>query len=161
MSPDHACLIPSRHRGAALAALPAVTLVALALLAAGCGPRVGGAPSPGSPEGAAPNPGARIRSSASLAIDEPSPGARVPAGKVRVRLTLTGGRVIPDTTTRLAPDEGHIHLLLDGRVVSMTYGVEQEIVATRGPHVLQAEFAANDHFPFEPRVITTVTFVAE
>jgi hypothetical protein len=160
MSPDHARLIPSRRRGAAIAALPAVALLALTLLAAGCGPRAGGSP-PGTPEGAAPNPGARIRSSASLAIDEPSPGARVPAGKVRVRLTLTGGRVIPDTTTRLAPDEGHIHLLLDGRVVSMTYGVEQEIVATKGPHVLQAEFAANDHFPFEPRVITTVTFVAE
>jgi hypothetical protein len=132
-------------------------LVALAMIAAGCGPRTSG-PRDGVSQ---PTAGPRMRSTASLAINEPSPGARVGVGKVRVRLTLTGGRVIPDTSTRLAPDEGHIHLLLDGKVISMTYGIEQEITVAQGPHVLQGEFVANDHFSFEPRVITTVTFVAQ
>lgn len=132
--------------GAALAAL-----CTAAVFAAGCGSRQ---------DSSQPDRGPRIRSSASLAIDEPSPGATLEEGKVRVRLTLTGGRVIPDTTTRLGPDEGHIHLTLDGKVISMAYGVQQEITVTKGPHVLQAEFVANDHLPFEPRVITTVTFTA-
>ncbi len=136
-----------RHRrGIAVAVLCAV-----AWFAAGCGSREGASQ---------PNRAPRIRSSASLAINDPSPGATLDGGKVRVRVTLTGGRVIPDTTTRLAPDEGHIHLALDGKVISMTYGAEQEITVAKGPHLLQAEFVANDHLPFEPRVITTVTFTA-
>ena len=130
-------------------------LVAVVLLVAGCSPRGG---TSGPPQ---PTPGPRIRSTATLAINEPSPGASVSVGRVRVRLTLTGGRVIAETTTRLAPDEGHVHLVLDGKVISMTYGVEQEITVEKGPHVLEAEFVANDHFSFEPRVITTVTFVAK
>jgi hypothetical protein len=144
------------RRGAAAAL---VAVIALAVL--GCASSQSGS-TDGARGGASSTPsGPRIRSTASLAINEPSPGAAVPAGKMSVRLTLTGGRVIPDTTTRLAPDEGHIHLLLDGKVISMTYGVEQQITVTAGPHVLEAEFVANDHFSFEPRVITTVTFVAK
>jgi hypothetical protein len=137
--------VPSRG----LAALIAAIVLMGAIAAGGCGPR-----------GSASPPAPRIASTAVLTISDPTPGATVAEGRVRVRLALTGGRVIPDTTTRLAPDEGHIHLTLDGKVISMTYGVEQEIMVSRGPHVLQGEFVANDHLPFEPRVITTVTFVA-
>ena len=143
--------IPVRRSRPSLGGAALVALCTAAVLAAGCGSRQ---------DASQPDRGPRIRSSASLAIDEPPPGATLEEGKVRVRVTLTGGRVIPDTTTRLAPDEGHIHLTLDGKVISMAYGVQQEITVTKGPHVLQAEFVANDHLPFEPRVITTVTFTA-
>ena len=102
----------------------------------------------------------RPRSTATLQILEPLPGS-ILAGKVRVRLALSGGRIIQETTTRLAPDEGHIHLLVDGQIVSMTYGLDQEVEVAKGAHLLQAEYVANDHFPFNPRVIVVSTIVVQ
>jgi hypothetical protein len=51
-----------------------------------------------------------------------------------------------------------IHLYLDGSLVSMTTGLDAEIVAPPGQHELRAEFVAVDHGPFQPRVVRTVTF---
>jgi hypothetical protein len=80
---------------------------------------------------------------------------------LRVRLTLTGGRIIPETKTDLRPDEGHIHLSVDGSIVSMTYGLDQDVAVEKGRHLLQAEYVAADHFPFNPRVIVLVPFSVE
>jgi hypothetical protein len=124
------------------------------VLAAGCGMRGKPAATP-----AANQP--RPRSTATLQILEPSPGSVLTATTVRVRLALSGGRIIQETTTRLAPDEGHIHLLVDGQVVSMLYGLNQEVEVVKGPHLLQAEYVANDHFPFNPRVIVVSTIVVQ
>jgi hypothetical protein len=85
----------------------------------------------------------------------------ITGGKLRVRMALAGGRIIQETTTRLAPDEGHIHLLVDGLIVSMTYGLDQEVEVSKGVHLLQAEYVANDHFPFDPRVIVVATIVVQ
>ena len=65
---------------------------------------------------------------------------------------------MPQTSMDLSPDKGHVHLSLDGRVVSMSYGVDQDVPVTPGAHLLTSEFVATDHFPFSPRVIKTVTF---
>ncbi len=124
------------------------------VLAAGCGMRGTPAATP-----AANQP--RPRSTATLQILEPSPGSVLTATTVRVRLALSGGRIIQETTTRLAPDEGHIHLLVDGQVVSMLYGLNQEVEVVKGAHLLQAEYVANDHFPFNPRVIVVSTIVVQ
>ena len=80
---------------------------------------------------------------------------------LHVRIRLTGGEIVPQTSTQLSPDKGHIHLSLDGKVVSMSYGVEQDIRVTPGVHLLTAEFVATDHFPFNPRLISTVTFTVQ
>jgi hypothetical protein len=93
-----------------------------------------------------------------LTILSPAPGEAVSGRALHVRLGLSGGTVVPQTSTHLTPDRGHVHLLVDGRVVSMTYGLVQDVSVTPGPHLLQAEFVATDHFPFNPRVIATVTF---
>jgi hypothetical protein len=77
---------------------------------------------------------------------------------LHVQLKLVGAEIVPQTSTSLSPDKGHIHLSLDGRVISMSYGVEQDVAVAPGVHLLQAEFVATDHFPFNPRVITAVTF---
>jgi hypothetical protein len=83
----------------------------------------------------------------------------VPGDAVRVRLSLAGATLALQASPDLAPDEGHIHLKLDGQLVSMTGALEQDVPVTRGAHILEAEFVANDHLPFDPRVITVVTFV--
>lgn len=81
--------------------------------------------------------------------------------KVRVRIGLTGGEYVPNYSTDLTPNLGHIHLTIDGQLLSTLSGLDQEISVTPGPHLLQAEFVALDHFPFDPRVITSVSFVVK
>jgi hypothetical protein len=79
-----------------------------------------------------------------------------------VRLRLVGGRIVPFTSTRLAPNRGHVHLFLDGALVSMSLTLVKTLDVEPGRHVLLAEFVAADHGPFDLRVRTSVTFqVAE
>ena len=79
-----------------------------------------------------------------------------------VVLQLTGGTIVPTSTaTPLGNNEGHIHLLDNGSVISMAYGTQQDISLTPGPHLLEAEFVASDHLPFNPRVISSVHITAQ
>jgi hypothetical protein len=103
---------------------------------------------------------ARPGSSARLRFISPHPGQTfrgVPA-TVPVDLQLVGGRIVPFTTTRLAPNQGHIHLFLDGALVSMALSLRRSVEVPPGPHRLQAEFVAADHAPFQPRVLAAVVF---
>jgi hypothetical protein len=104
----------------------------------------------------------RPRSTARLQIVTPSRGQAVSGQVMTVRLNLTGGTITSTTSTNLTPNTGHIHLSLDGSLVSMTYGTVQRVLITNlapGPHALEAEFVAADHGPFNPPVTATVTFV--
>ena len=132
-----------------------IGLAVASLVLGGCGAQTATAP-PGAPASQV-----RPQSTATVAITAPVPGAEVPAGMLRVRIRLTGGEIIPQTSTQLSPDKGHVHLILDGKVVSMAYGVEQNVEIAPGLHLLQAEFVATDHFPFNPRVISAVTFTVK
>ena len=105
--------------------------------------------------------GPRPSSTATLAFRRPADGSRVPADQLEVVLDLRGGRIVDGASTVLAPDTGHVHLALDGTLVSMTYGVVQVVDLAgvpRGHHTLQAEYVAADHAPFDPRVTTAVRF---
>lgn len=126
-------------------------VVLLALLLSGCAGRV-------QTQSSTPAPQTRPRSTATLLILSPQAGAVVTGRVVHVRLSLTGGRIVPQTSLDLRPDLGHVHLYLDGKVVSMSYGLDQDVTVTPGFHLLQAEFVATDHFPFNPRVVSAVTF---
>ena len=59
------------------------------------------------------------------------------------------------------PDTGHIHLSLDGALISMS-GDQLQVIDLRnvspGAHTLTADFVAADHLPFDPPVTTQVTF---
>ena len=105
--------------------------------------------------------GARPRSTAMIAIVKPAPGQPASGDELEVVMTLTGGRITDATTTALTSDTGHIHLSVDGHLMSMTYGLVQ-IVPLKGlapgGHELVAEFVAADHGPFAPRVEASVTF---
>jgi hypothetical protein len=106
-----------------------------------------------------PTAQARPSSDATLAILEPQPGDMVPGGDVTVRLELDGGRITEQVTTNLRPDEGHIHLKLDGRTITLLGSLDEVVPdVPAGQHVLEAEFVAADHGPFDPRVLSTVTF---
>ncbi len=110
---------------------------------------------------ASPPSGARPASTVTLSIDTPKPGATATGKELEVVMSLPGGKIIDTSTTALTPDTGHIHLSLDGRLVSMTYGLVQLVdisALAPGPHTLEAEFVAADHGPFDPRVTATVTF---
>lgn len=108
----------------------------------------------------------RPASTATLAITEPTPGARLAADKAIVKLVLTGGRVLEKASKTITPDTGHIHVRLNGTTLTLLAGLEFDLAAlNKGPlekkqHILEAEFVAADHGFFNPRVIVTTTFVA-
>jgi hypothetical protein len=106
----------------------------------------------------------RPRSSARLEIASPTPNQSVSGELMAVRLDLIGGTITSTTSTNLTPNTGHIHLSVDGSLVSMTYGTVQRVAIgdlASGPHVLKAEFVAADHGPFNPPVTASVTFVKQ
>lgn len=94
-----------------------------------------------------------------ITVVQPTSGSTVTGTTLNVVLTLANATLEPpDVTTTVVPTEGHIHLSLDGAIVSMTGNLTQALPVQPGPHVLQAEFVANDHNPFYPRKIVSVAF---
>jgi hypothetical protein len=112
---------------------------------------------------AASTPGPRPASIATLAFAAPSHGALIAADEVEVVLNLAGGTVI-EGTGAITPDTGHLHVSVDGRLVSMTFG-EVQVLDLRsvapGTHTIEAEFVAADHLPFSPPVRATIAIEKE
>jgi hypothetical protein len=101
----------------------------------------------------------RPSSTANLSIVRPKVDQVVRGSSVDLQVGLEDAKLVPTTTTDIVPDEGHLHVLLDDRLISMTEGLEQTIPdVTPGPHRIQVEFVASDHAPFDPRVVAVVAF---
>jgi hypothetical protein len=132
----------------------AIAILAVTLLASAC--------SNGSDVvGDTSTPDVRPSSPAKVAILSPTNGQVVHGSDVRIRVQLTGGKIVPATTTDIVPTRGHLHLYLDDQIVSMNFKLTGDIGDVRpGMHVLRVEFVASDHLPFDPRVFTAVTFEA-
>ena len=126
--------------------LPLLPVLVLALAAVACG----GAITPSHPTIASTGP--RPSSPATVEIDEPAQGSTVSGDTLHVALKLNGATIVPQTSTAIRPDEGHVHLYVNNVLVSMNYGLEQDIPVQPGSTVLRAEFVAADHAPFNPRV---------
>lgn len=134
------------------------TTLAAALLLAALTAACGGGTSQATPEASSPAP-ARPSSTARLKILDPKSGDAQSGPTVTLRVGLTEGKIVDFTSSNLKPNEGHLHVLLDGRLVSMTLGLEQKIPdVAAGSHVIRVEFVASDHAPFAPRVVQEVTF---
>jgi hypothetical protein len=144
---------PNRPRAACLA------LAALAVVLLGACSSGGGSTSTPAPTALA----ARPASTAKLAILTPRNGQTLSRRHTsEVHLDLTGAKIVSHTTTRIQPDQGHIHLLVDGKLVAMNYGLNERL-PTLGPgqHLVQVEFVAADHAPFDPRVLTQAAFTVK
>lgn len=138
------------------AAAVAVVVAALALAACSSdGDNGGQAATPTTAAVAADRPS----SPAKLTIETPRQGQTVKQTRPELVLALDGGKVVNQTTTRVKGDEGHIHLYVDGKLVAMNYGLRQRLPQLPpGQHVVQVEFVAADHAPFDPRVLTQAAF---
>ena len=99
----------------------------------------------------------RPSSPAKISIVAPVAGATVHGATVHIVLSLSGAKIVSQTTTRIRPDQGHVHLYVDNVLVSMNYGLEQDLPVHPGTYVLKAEFVAADHAPFNPRVWSAET----
>jgi hypothetical protein len=140
---------PSRTRIVCLA------LAALAVVLLGACSSAGGSSPPPPPTTLA----ARPSSTARLTILAPRNGQTLSRQASEVRLDLTGAKIVSHTTTRIRPDQGHIHLLVDGKLVAMNYRLNERLPKlSPGQHVVQVEFVAADHAPFDPRVLTQAAF---
>jgi hypothetical protein len=125
-------------------------LIAFALLAAGCS---------SGPDSPSPSSGSRPSSTANLSILSPKNGSVVDGPTVHLKLSLQGAHIVKQTSTNLSPDEGHVHVLLDGSLISMNYRLGDEIPDVEpGAHRIQVEFVATDHAPFDPRVTAVTSF---
>jgi hypothetical protein len=141
--------------------IPAAFLLAVAALGlAACS---GGDGGPAAPTATTLAAATRPSSPAKLTIQTPRNGQTVRQDRPELRLVLDGGKIVNQTTTRIQGDEGHLHLLVDGKLVDMNYGLRQRLPQLPpGQHVVQVEFVAADHAPFDPRVLTQAAFqVAE
>ncbi|MEX2554196.1 MAG: hypothetical protein WEB06_01030 [Actinomycetota bacterium] len=127
----------------------------MAALVAGCGGGPTSQATPGAPSTAASRPS----STAKLKILLPKAGDAQGGPTVTLRVGLDEAKLVEFTSSNLKPNEGHLHVLLDGRLISMTLGLEQQIPdVAAGSHVIRVEFVASDHAPFAPRVVQEVTF---
>jgi hypothetical protein len=101
----------------------------------------------------------RPASTARLAILSPVDGQVIHGTTLMLKLSLKGAKVVqPKTVTNIVPDQGHLHVILDDQLITMTAALQQTIPVTPGQHLLKVEFVANDHAPFDPRVIAAVSF---
>jgi hypothetical protein len=121
-------------------------LTVIALLLASCGGQIAASPSI-----------VRPSSPAVINIMQPAAGETVSGASVHVVLSLTGAKIVSQTTTNIRPDEGHVHLYVDNVLVSMNYQLEQDLPVHPGTYVIRAEFVAADHAPFNPRVLSGQT----
>lgn len=131
-----------------------LALVLLAAIAASCS---GGSPAPTASGTSTSGP--RPSSPAVLRIVSPAAGESLTGTTARVVMSLEGGRIVAATSTDIRPDTGHVHLYVDNSLVSMNYGLEQDIPLHPGMVLLKAEFVAADHAPFNPRVWTPEVIV--
>jgi hypothetical protein len=130
-------------------------IVATAFVLAACG----GSDGRSGATGATAPSSDRPSSTAKLAIVLPKVDEVVHGSSVDLRVKLQDAKLVPATTTHIVPDEGHLHVILDDTLISMTQGLEQTIPdVAPGEHRIMVEFVASDHAPFDPRVVSVVAF---
>jgi hypothetical protein len=105
--------------------------------------------------------GATVTTPASLVIDAPAPNA-VTDPNPTVTMHVLNATVVSQTTGKIVPDKGHIHVSVDGQLVSMAYQATTNLHNLgAGPHAIQAEFVNICHQPFKNRPVASVLFTVK
>lgn len=132
-----------------------VSMIGVMAVLAACG---GGSPKASN----SPTPSAsftRLASTGHLTIVSPTPNEVVHGSTLHVKVTLTGARIVSQTTSNVTADTGHIHVSIDGQVKTFYSGVEYDATGlTPGLHVVTVEFVMANHAPFNPRVLVKQSF---
>lgn len=122
----------------------------------------GGAANSPSESTSTPTLATRPSSTGVLTIVTPTNGQVIHGSSVALKVTLTGATLVQTVSTDLKPDQGHLHVILDDTLITMTSGLETVIPnVLPGRHLIKVEFVANDHAPFDPRVIVGVAFTVK
>jgi Family of unknown function (DUF6130) len=130
------------------------SLLLAAALMSSIGCSSGPAPAPSSAVASA-----RPSSPATVSIVSPANGTVIQGSTVRIAVRLRGAKIVPATTTAISPDRGHLHVSVDDQIVSMNFSRSDVVRGVApGVHILQVEFVASDHLPFDPRVIAQTEF---
>lgn len=95
---------------------------------------------------------------AEVSFATPTDGATLPANEpVDVEIDLTGGELAQSASD----SGGHLHIFVDGSVVSMPGGDTTEIELEPGEHELRVEYVDIQHAAYDPPVQETITVTAE
>lgn len=98
---------------------------------------------------------------ATISIVDPVEGATVPANEpVPVEIDLQGGTLTAESRSDDAT-EGHLHVYVDGELISMPVSDAPEVELEPGSHEITVEFTQADHRSYEPRILDTVEVTAE
>lgn len=133
----------------------AAVLAVLSTACAACGSDSGVStpgPTPAATLPAGTPAAARPASPATLSITSPADGSIVNGSTIHVTVDLQGAQVVQATSSNIRPDQGHVHLYIDGNLQYMQYTLSQDFPVHPGVYTIKAEFVASDHFPFNPRV---------
>lgn len=102
-------------------------------------------------------------------IAAPAPGSRVTADvPVALTVRLDGAELIDDAHDEDDHDaatgdggrRGHLHVFVDGQIVSMLSELEPEVTLTPGSHTVTVEFVDEDHLSLEPPVTDEIALEA-
>lgn len=98
---------------------------------------------------------------AAITIESPAAGDTVPANDpLQLTVDLQGGRLTAENASD-DPRDGHLHVYVDGELISMPTTATPEVELEPGLHEITVEFTQADHRSFEPRILDTVEVTAE
>lgn len=94
-----------------------------------------------------------------IAITAPEEGAVVAAGeRFPVEVDVTGGKV---ASSEASSSGGHLHLYVDGRLLSMPYSTKANVKLEPGTHEVTVEYVDLQHASFDPPIQANVTVEAK
>lgn len=88
-------------------------------------------------------------SNATVRIVSPAAGDKVPAGEVVTLDVVVDGAQV---STEADPSGGHLHVYVDGTLVSMPVNAEPTVELQPGGHTVTVEYVDADHASFSPPV---------
>src|SRR5688500_14386884 len=95
---------------------------------------------------------------AEVAFASPQDGATVPANEpLEIEIDLEGGELAASNSS----SGGHLHIFVDGSVISMPATTTAEVTLEPGEHELRVEYVDIQHAAYDPPVQATISVTAE